>query len=1011
MLQKSMGIGLLFLLIPTLIFAGTTGKISGKVIDKETGQPLPGANVMVEGTTMGAAADLNGEYFILNIPPGKYSVKASMIGYTSVVQTNVQVRVDLTTSLIFTLSSEVLDMGQSVTVVAERPLIQKDLTASRKIQTAEEVMAAPVEDVQGAVRLTAGVTGNNFRGGRGGEAMYVLDGVALIDPMTGNYESDVPLMSLEEVSVMTGGFSAEYGNIQSGLVSMVTKEGGQEYHGAIRYKTNDLRSAKLNAAMGNSYTTLIDKKDNKMQIADFRRGEDLRNLEWSLGGPEPISKFLFGKPRLINFFVAGEFFDSHGRFPGEMEKKGSVNSKVTIIPRPGIKLAITGMRTWRDATFYYHSWKNTTYEADIDSTDESVVGRDYNGDGDMLDIVPGTDLNKNGFIGDAFSMLEHTPRFNYGTGEFSLSWTHTLSPKTFYEIKLSRFMTRMHYNVNERINEDLNGDGVFDPETEDLNGNGVWDWKVYGEDTDLFVDNNDNGFIDASEGNPRSEWLPWRNVPFGRTQDTESFYMYGYAPNLSFYRLRWNNDSKVTYSGKINFTSQVTNRQQIKAGFNIDYFEIKDHDVDLASGGNVYGQNIAVYPNQGAFYLQDKMEYEGMILNMGFRFDWFDANFDKYPGDPRRPVPDSLLSVGGVVANPTSVPAKFYWSPRIGVAYPFTERDLMFFSYGKYFQTPQLRFLYTNTNYDFSGAFPLVGNPNIDPERTTAYEIGWKHQFTADIVMNWTGYYKDITGLTDTEQMYYTFSDYYTRFVNVDYGNVRGFELEFYKRRSATGFISGSVNYTYSVAKGKSSSYRQNYNLTWAGDIIPTTESYLDWDERHAIKANFDVRVPRKRNLLGISLLNDAGINTIVRYGSGKPYTKPKQSKEPEINTERLPWHMTVDLTMDKQFDLGNNRRLTFFIWVNNLLNRRNINGIADTQWYYTFKQVQQKYEQGIINRERYMQLMDVQDPNDVDGDGNLEEADGEIDYNKKYPEVGRHTFPGVYGWGRTIRIGLRLEF
>jgi outer membrane receptor protein involved in Fe transport len=441
--------------------------------------------------------------------------------------------------------------------------------------------------------------------------------------------------------------------------------------------------------------------------------------------------------------------------------------------------------------------------------------------------------------------------------------------------------------------------------------------------------------------------------------------------------------------------------------------------VDLASGGNVYGQNIHIKPRQGAVYVQDKMEYEGMIVNLGFRFDYFDPNYDNYPSDPNQPVPDSIISVGGTIHNPTSVSAKYFWSPRIGVAYPFTEKDVLHFNYGKYFQTPQLRFLYNNVNFDFSGAFPMVGNPDIEPERTTAYEIGWKHQFTNNIVLNLTGYYKDVTGLTDTEQIYYTYSDYYTYYINTDYGNIRGFELEIYKRRSPTGFLSGSVNYTFGVAKGKSSSYRQNYDLTWSGDVIPTTESYLDWDERHQVKANVDFRIPSKRNLFGTSIFNELGINTIFSFGSGLPYSPPSRTKEPLINTERFPYTMTVDLTLDKRFGIGGNRSLTFFVWVTNLFNRKNLRDNYylrvgtewDNEWYYTFSDIQKKYEDGILTREQYMSLVDKQDPNDIDGDGIYEEADGKIDYNKKYPEVGPKSDPNVYGWGRTIRFGLNFEF
>ncbi len=1017
----------------SVLMGATTGKIAGKIVSKETGEPLADVNVIVANTMLGAASNLNGEYFILNVPPGEYTVKAVIIGYATVIQEKVRVQIDLTTPLDFQLTSEVLE-GETITIIADQKLIQKDLTSSRKITTSEEVMAAPVETIQDAVQLTAGISDDNFRGGRYGEVVYLLDGVTLIDPMDGSYESDIPLMSLEEISVTTGGFSAEYGNIQSGIVSMVTKEGGSEYHGGLRYSTNDLGKDNINKIFGHSYTTLTDKKDNKLFLNDFQHPQNIRDFEWSLGGPEPITKYILTTPGSLNFFVAGEWNYSDERFPCEYDNRFSINGKVTFILKPGYKLQFTAMKTDRTARFYEHYFKNTTYESQIDSTKEwdinnlmsrgmynpaDVVARDYNNDGDTNDIVPGMDLNHNGIIGDSFFMMDHVPIFNYNTEELSLSWIHTLSQRSFYEVKLSSFMTRMRYNVNERINEDVNGDGKFDPATEDLNGNGIWDWKVYGPDTDIFRDDNDNGFIDASEKNPREEWIEWKDLPFGRYRDTEDFYLYGYNENLSYDRARWNNDKKVLLSAKIDFTSQITTSQQIKTGVSFEYMDLRDHDVDLASGGNVYGQNIRVYPNQGVVYFQDKMEYSGMILNAGFRFDWFDPNYDNYPADLNDPVPEEYRSEGGVIKNPTSVAVKYYWSPRVGIAHPFTDKDLLHFSYGKYLQTPQLYCLYMNTNYDFSGTFPIVGNPNINPERTTSYEIGWKHQFTDNLLLNATGYYKDITGLTDTKKIYYTYSDYYTLMINTDYANVRGFEIELYQRPSASGFFTGSINYTYGIAKGKSSDYRQNYDLNWSGDIIPTTENYLDWDERHSVKANFNFRIPSQKKLFDLSLFTDMGLNLVFKYGSGKPYSPPSKTKEPLINTERLPYTMTVDLIFNKRWNLGQHKYLSFFVWVNNLLNRKNImnpyylrtSTCWDNEWYYTYTAVQKNYEEGIISYVNYMSIMDKQDPNDIDSDGILEEADGEVDYNKKYPEVGPKTDPSVYDWGRTVRFGLQLDF
>ena len=226
-----------------------------------------------------------------------------------------------------------------------------------------------------------------------------------------------------------------------------------------------------------------------------------------------------------------------------------------------------------------------------------------------------------------------------------------------------------------------------------------------------------------------------------------------------------------------------------------------------------------------------------------------------------------------------------------------------------------------------------------------------------------------------------------------------------------------SINYTFSVAKGKSGSSRQNYDYAWAGDIIPTTESYLDWDERQQIKANLDIRVPLEGTFLGTSALNGLGANIVWTYGSGLPYSPPQRSKEPLINTERFPYRMTTDLSIDKPFQFGRGMRMTFFVWIKNLFNRKNIDeywivGTDIENWYHTYKTIQDDYEAGNMTESNYMKLMDQQDPNDVNNDCIIDnQGDGQVDANKKYPEMGSTMDPRVYRALRTIRFGVSFDF
>ncbi|UCE05815.1 MAG: TonB-dependent receptor, partial [bacterium] len=185
-MNKPLLLLLLMLLIITPVFSGTTGKIAGKVTDAENGAPLPGANVIIEGTTMGAAANFRGEFIILNVPPGSYTLKASMMGFNVVNLTDVRVMIDLTSNVDFQLKSLVLDMGEEVTIVAERPLIHKDITSSRAIIGTEEIAEMPVENFHQVLELQAGVVKGSggeihIRGGRSGEIAYLVDGLSVTD--------------------------------------------------------------------------------------------------------------------------------------------------------------------------------------------------------------------------------------------------------------------------------------------------------------------------------------------------------------------------------------------------------------------------------------------------------------------------------------------------------------------------------------------------------------------------------------------------------------------------------------------------------------------------------------------------------------------------------------------------------------------------------------------------------------------------------------------------------------
>ena len=903
MLRRATAIS--FTLVLCLAFAasaGTTGKIAGRVVDSD-GTPLVGATVMIVGTPYGAMTDANGEYFIINLSPGTYDLKAQMVGMASKEAQGVQVVADMTTRMDFSLDPQTV--GNTVVVVTDqRAMIDRAATSSITIVSRDEIKTLPVAGIQDVVDRQAGAIyrgGLHLRGGRAGEVVYLVDGVAQVDPTTNTFNNDIPMSSVAETSIMSGGFGAEYGNAESGVINIITREGGDSYSGSLEANGNDFQTLGLA-----SNTHWQNNWNNTGPFAEARA-----NAEASIGGPEPITSYLLPAmgvhvPGDVRLFASGEWLQIGGgedhRYQyafNNWSSSMSGNAKLSIRPNPRTKINFTGYMLDRTAGlggsgFWAYSRCEDPY---IDPAT-----------GDTL--APGTDVRY-------VLPTRFWNQYNMGFG-----LTQTLSNATFIEFKLNQYMNRFRYKIR-------------DPQ-------GGW----LGEDYTM------------------DDWLSY--TP-SRLNDTQ-----GYARDGAS-RYAWNDTRSTISSTRFDITSQISQEHQLKAGFEAEYYDVFDYSVDTASGGNIYISRYRSFPNSGAGYIQDKMEYRGMIVNAGLRFDYFDPNFDQYPADPSNPVnPGTTPSDPDHILNPITVPIKYHLSPRVGFSHPVTERDVLHFTYGHYFQMPTFDRLYYGSNYDLAGAFPLVGNVDLDPEQTIAYEVGVKHQFDDVTLLDVTGFYKDITGLVDTERDFYTALDFYDRYINGDYGNVRGAELSLMRRPS--GFWSFSGNYTYQVAKGKSSGATQNYSYLWAGWVIPKRESYLDWDQRHTANLNVDFRIPRTEGpMLGNwHFLEGFGVNTTWKWGSGYPYTQSSQgTASPEINGRRYPWTMSTDVKIDRSIWAGP-LTMDVYCYIQNIFNRKNIATIADVAWY------------------------------DADMDG-----DGRPDHDPKGAQVN----PYVYSMPRDIRFGITLEW
>ncbi len=413
MIQRTLLSFLLTIMLSSNLNAGTTGKISGRVQVKETGEPLIGANIILRDTQLGAASNQDGYYFILNIPPGTYSVAARMIGYENQVKTNVKVSADQTTVVNFLVSEQAI-AGEEVVVVAEKPMIQKDLTGKSAIVEAEVFSEMPIDNFEGAIVTQAGFTTDSegefhVRGGRAGEVAFMIDGVYVRDPYSGGFGSQIDKYSIKELQVLTGGFNAEYGQAMSGIINIVTKEGGSKYHGRIEYESLRLNQSpyrqqdwmlKTDIANNLSATeqelymdTIRDTLGNSLYKVPNYNNKDEKsymlfqgNLTANLSGPVP------GLDKLT-FFASGAIMNDSGYMPWGYNKNREMNLKLTY-KLEQMKINVFGQRNYRDWKPYAHTWK-------------------YNPGG-------------------------YEDRQNNVERE-GLILSHTLSNATFYELRLSRF--------------------------------------------------------------------------------------------------------------------------------------------------------------------------------------------------------------------------------------------------------------------------------------------------------------------------------------------------------------------------------------------------------------------------------------------------------------------------------------------------------------------------------------------------------------------------------------------
>lgn len=863
---------LLFLslaLLSSTLFGQSTGKIMGKVIDQDTGEGIPFANIFIEGASIGAASDIDGNYVILNVSPDVYTVTASYIGYQKVTQTNVRVNVGFTTSLDFELPSGAIEMDAVIVQGERNPLIRQDLTNPTVAINSETLDILPVDNISEVIQLQAGVVKADdgtlhVRGGRSNEVAYQINGLSINDPYGNTRSVGVATNAVQEVSVSTGTFSAEFGNALSGVVNYVTKEGGDKYSFSLR---------------GYAGEYLSSRNDIFNNIDDFDPFNRTR-MEMTFGGKVPLLND-------TKFFVSGIFGDRKGLYYGKRiynttdsyltaeafqagdPRQGGASSPYIFNPYDknsnglptgdGSWVSMNPSTSWNIQANISHSFSSLfklKYELVVDNSESTSFNRSYlfNPDG----------------VGRSYSKgIIH-----------SIDLTHTLSNYTFYTLKASFSYNRGQYYLYENAND--------------------------------------------------KRYLPnFYSKLIGTT-------LY-YAGGTDNYR---SDRETKTFTVKGDIVSQMFNIHEVKAGFEFRLHDLRreaftldfeNFDGTTLSEGDLLYRGVTDYrnvldpevdnfnakPTQFAAYLQDKIELaKTLILNAGLRYEYFNPAA-KYNYNLSQNIDDKKSGFLDTYIKDAEV--KHMFSPRLSVSYPITDRGVIRFSYGHFYQIGSLSSLYRNSNWEVQNISTNArfGNANVNPERSIQYEFGLQQQLTDNFKFDLTAFYKDVRDYIYTQTVYSLNARQYRLLTNLSYANVKGMTLSFIKRPARGSLLSFTLDYTYQVAEGNRTQPVEDLFFSEAAG--KQTETYLvplSFDRSHLINGTVTMSDPRNWS-----------VGLIYNLQTGTPYTPALPPTLSTITYEQTsankPFQWNVDLRIEKFFKLDP-FDFSLFVQVKNLFDTEN---------------------------------------------------------------------------------------
>jgi len=766
--KKITALTFVMILFSIICLAGNTGKISGKVTDKASGDALIGANITLKDVKMGAATDMNGEYFILNIPPGKYTLTISMLGYETVKSTGVEVTVDHTTMQNISLKPGLIE-GEAVTILAEKPIIDKGLTAS------EQIVSSRVLEQSGARNLTEvlqtqsgffkdntalawqrGITKSYVRGSSATQAVYMVDNLSVNSGLVSDNYSGFNTSSIEQISIQTGGYNAEYGKGRSAIINIVSKEATAGIHGSFSTR---MRPAGVYHFGRNMYST--ENNDYKSTGIDYwaARSKDANSQFYNLKPDSLLAAWrkqttpndtlanyanraeyeyegtlLGGITENLSFLISGRYKKGVGIFPQlipynpEYNIQGYVNYKVS----PDLKVRLGGFIGGYESADYTSSNMNTS-ESEQEASwlapmriDEQYARAKFN------------------LVGAPYRQWPELRQWS----QLYAKVTHVLNMRSFYELTFSYLKDKMDRS------------------------------------------DRDNRLLYTATSPP----IVISMLPRYTLQD---------------YYITWTKNFSQSYQVKGDYTNQITRTHNIKTGFTLESYDFNyEHFASAAGASRTNDINLFTgNPYEGNVYLQDKIETEGLIVNIGVRGDFFNQNREA-PKNMFDPLAMEIATPGHDAGAPLGIPGtperertelQVAIAPRIGISHPLSENAVLHFVYGHFYQRPSwikmFGFPFTNYGpYTDSTLNPYAkqttymnewqgyyGNPKMGYERTIQYELGVDYNIADLLRLDITGYYKDASQEAGVVTGVYAATYAATKplmLSNAGYSDVRGIETK-----------------------------------------------------------------------------------------------------------------------------------------------------------------------------------------------------------------------------------------